>query len=270
MPTRVTPTQPAPLIGGLEPDAVTRALIALYLEPHGYRVQLAPDLPAALRGLSEGPPALFLCSQFGLERAAPEERQRLREALGTVPVACLLEPGAAPGIVRGWPTVRVHLTKPLQADALLSALESPDAALAKLVRVRPRPAGAAGTEGSERAEDVLEGFTALISEMEMDPAMVRDLARSFLERAPLYLEDIASGLSEGNLTQVDRAAHTMKGMCGNLRFRALMELSDRLRVAARAGDTAGLEPTVARLRAALASVSDAVRRRWMEGSPGGR
>ncbi len=260
MPKRAKPPQPAPLVQGVEPDAVTRGLIALYLEPHGYRVQIAPDVPSALRQLGASRPALFLCSQFGLETAAPGERQQLREALGEVPVASLLEPGVAPGLIRGWPTVRVHLTKPLQADALLSALAGR----------APGRSGRAGAEGGEGAGDALEGFEALIAEMEMDAAIVRDLASSFLERAPLYLDDIASGLAAGNLEQVDRAAHTMKGMCGNLRFRSLMELSDRLRSAARAGDTPSLEPTLLRLREALETVSRALRQRSMGAAPAGR
>jgi hypothetical protein len=55
----------------------------------------------------------------------------------------------------------------------------------------------------------------------------------------------------------------MKGMCGNLRFRPLVEVSERLRAGAKAGDARAVERELAALREALARVTQAVRERWV-------
>ena len=238
---------------GVEPDAVTRALISLYLEPHGYEVRLASHVRDALASLSAPGVLLFVCSETALEAVSAAERERLREALGTLPVVTLLEPGLPPVLTRGWAGVCEHLTKPVRGDALLVVLQGTTSR-----RVAPPP-------GRDRAVEagagLLDGFEALIVEMEMDEAMVHDLVASFLERAPVYVKTMEEGLQAGELEQVDRAAHTMKGMCGNLRFGALVEASDRVRAAARGGDAASAAQGLAPLRGALDAVCEALRAR---------
>jgi HPt (histidine-containing phosphotransfer) domain-containing protein len=254
MPSQPSPPAESQRVRGVEPDAVTRALIALYLEPHGYEVRLAPDVAEALRTLPDAGVRLFVCSEAGL-RAAPEpQRERLREALGAVPVLALLEPGASPALTRGWPAVREWLSKPLRAEALLAVLQGGARRRVPAPALGP-PAGGDGT-------GPLAGFEALIAEMEMQAPMVHELVASFLERAPAYLAEVAGGLEQGDLARADRAAHTMKGMCGNLRFRELVDFSERLRARARSGDAEAARTELASLRAALEAVQAALRARW--------
>lgn len=246
-----TASRPARVLG-LEPDAVTRALISLYLEPHGYDVQVAPSIEEALAALDSGGAVAFLCSEDALRGVGEGQRRRLRAAVGGLPVVALAEPGAAPGSTQGWPSVRERLTKPVRGEALLGLLAGTRPAAA------PAPGGAEHPAQAD-AEPVLAGFRRLIAEMEMDRAMVEELTASFLERAPAYLEQIGAALAGGALEQVDRVAHTLKGMCGNLRFGALVERSDDLRRAAKAGDAAGAGRTLEALRAELGRVERALR-----------
>lgn len=247
---------PATLVLGAEPDAVTRALVALYLEPHGYEVRLADSVADALQALPGQRLAAFVCSENALAEAPEAERRALREALAERPVVALLEPGAAPTLTRDWPMVREHLTKPLRGDALLSVLHA----------ARPRGAVAppqlAGGGPMDEEQRPLEGFQNLIDEMEMDTAMVHELVASFLERGPAYLEEIGGALAEGELERADRAAHTLKGMCGNLRFGRLVTLSDGLRRAAKASDGPAVADALQQLRSELERINGAVRERW--------
>jgi histidine phosphotransfer protein HptB len=251
---------PRPVVLGMEPDPVTRALIALYLEPHGYDVRLAAraeELPRA-RELERA--ALFLCSESGLDDLSAAKREGLARSLAKVPVAVLLEPGQLAVHTRDWPQVRERLSKPVRADALLSVLleaRRRDGTAPAVPPPRVAPAAAGGAGGAAAAP--LAGFEALVAEMEMEPALVTDLVSSFLERGPHYLDEIAAGLSAAELERVDKAAHAMKGMCGNLRFAGLVEWCDRLRMAAKMGDAKRTEATLPGLRAAFEAIGAALR-----------
>lgn len=239
---------------GVEPDPVTRALVALYLEPHGYHVQLAASVDEALESLPSAEAVAFLCSEAGLEPAALPERERLRQAVGALPVVALLEPGAPAALTRHWKGVREHLTKPLSPVALLAVLQG------KAFRAGGEvPAGAASpTDG----DGLLAGFQGLVAEMEMDAALARELALSFLQRAPAYLGELDEALSAGDLERADRAAHTMKGMCGNLRFGPMVAASERIRAAARQGDPESARRELAGLESAYEELSAALEAHW--------
>lgn len=254
------------LVLGVEPDAVTRALVALYLEPYGYEVRLSEGVADALKLLPEARATLFVCSEWALAQASGAERERLRDAVAEVPVVALLEPGAVTDWTREWKGVFERLSKPLRADALLSALEGrrrgkgavPRPGLAG--RAGPKPLG--GNAQGDAAESILGGFERFIAEVELDAEIVEQLVASFLERSPQYLEDIATGLDTGDLMGVDRAAHTIKGMVGNMHLPGLVELSDRLRLAAKASDAPTARLTLGGLRAAFEEVNTALRARW--------
>jgi two-component system, sensor histidine kinase and response regulator len=245
---------------GVEPDAVTRALVALYLDPLDYSVHLAAQLPEALALLAQGEAGLFLCSEHALSRAGADERERLRRALGQTPVVALLEPGADPILTRGWDAVCERLSKPVRAEALLAALEG-----CRRERAGP-PARAAAANGGS-AESPTAGFERFIATAGLDAALVGDLIDSLLERTPAYLDEIAAALDGGDSIRVDRAAHTLKGMVGNLHLAALVELSDRLRLAAKANDVAAARLALAGLRQAYAEIGTALRTRWPAALP---
>jgi HPt (histidine-containing phosphotransfer) domain-containing protein len=145
--------------------------------------------------------------------------------------------------------LRQVLRKPVRADDLLAALDALRA-----------PAGAApgGAEAS------LAGFDAMIRELEMDAATVIDLCQSFLARGAQYLQDLRAAADPRDDATLDRIAHGLKGMAGNLRFRRMTELSDRLRQAAKArsDDPA---PLIQDLSTEFEALRTMLEERWLKG-----
>lgn len=239
---------------GVDPDAVTRSLVALYLEPHGYHVQLAGTVTQAIQALAGPQVDAFLCSESALVAALLREREHLREALGAVPVVVLLEPGVPAELTRSWNGVREHLTKPLNGVALLAVLQG---------RAFRRGAGAPVLSSVGGIGDgLLAGFDGLVAETEMDEALARDLALSFVQRAPTCLTELAEALRVGDLEWADRTAHAMKGMSGNLRFHTLVAATERLRAAARQGDAQAASEELAALEVAYNELDVLIRARW--------
>lgn len=61
------------------------------------------------------------------------------------------------------------------------------------------------------------GFTSraeLLSTFDGDTAFVRELVLTFIERVPVLMGEIESGLSAGDRTAVSHAAHSLKGSLG--------------------------------------------------------
>ncbi len=209
---------PPRLIAGLDPDPVTRRLIELYLTPLGYElhwIASAEDWPG-----KQGAATAFLLAATAAPAADRAALDAFAVRLGAVPLLGMagdvrrFPPGSVPHPVR-----RV-LRKPVRADELLAALES----------LQPQAPLAAALDSP------LVEFEAMVKELEMDAATAADLCQSFVQRGDQYLKELRAAAQPRDDVALDRAAHGFKGMAGNLRFRRVTDLADRLRRAAKAHD----------------------------------
>ncbi len=87
------------------------------------------------------------------------------------------------------------------------------------------------------------------------------LVRKFILK---YLDDksfdlLCTSMAEGNYEEAFRAAHTIKGMCLNLGFTALLDSSSRLSDALRHGWTPEADPLLEQVRADHLTVTAAIR-----------
>lgn len=253
MAARATDSEPLRVVTGVDGDPVTRSLVALYLEPRGYAVHIAAGMADALRLAAQGAGALFLCGERAWAGASAEERRKLRQALEHARVVLVLEPGS-PGVGQAWEGVSERLHKPIRAEALLALL-----AAAPAEGAGTAAAGSASGVQAGPGGDGLAGLRELIAEMEMEAPMVRELMESFLSRAPVYLADLRAALAGAEWERLERAAHAMKGMCGNLRFGALVTQCDHLRAAGRARDGAAAGSSLAALEEEHGRIAAAVR-----------
>jgi HPt (histidine-containing phosphotransfer) domain-containing protein len=260
---------------GIEPDPVTRRLVALYLTPRGYAVNLVERVQDALALVAGGPPALFLYNDCALRDANPGLLDALAASLGEVPVYALLEPGreAQPGTPPL--PLRGTLSKPLRSEELLGALSREPGTPPNAQAAGPPPGGEPPTFAEPPAEtpaetpggppaDPLAGLLAFIAEMEMDEQMLAELISSFRQRGETYLKDLQRAFAARDTPQLERTAHAFKGMAGNLRLQLPTELADRLRHALLADDWEQAGPLVSRLEAAFAEVRAALAKRWPE------
>lgn len=248
-----------PRVLGVEPDPVTRRLMELYLQPQGYDVRMVSTLEAALELNVSGQSTVFFLNAESVDGATARQLTRLRSTTHGNPVFFIAEEGQH--AFAGKPPLNAlgTLTKPLRADAVLNATN-----------------GGAGESGqgagiprdpvfrlSQEEVDILLGpFQSLIEEVEMDGMMIRELTASFLERGPMYLREMRDALRERQLERLDRAVHTMKGMCGNLRFSRLVEYNEQIGRCANAARFADLERLLSEMDGEFHRLRGAIEQRW--------
>lgn len=107
--------------------------------------------------------------------------------------------------------------------------------------------------------DVLDRLRAL--NVEGEPDMVAEVLALFLEDTPPRLAAIRAAAAAANATDLQRAAHGLKGSAGNVGALAMHRLCDELEQLGRLG--AGVEDVpalVAHLDAAFALVREAAAR----------
>lgn len=66
--------------------------------------------------------------------------------------------------------------------------------------------------------------------------MFHDTLVSFAERRVISMSQLTQAMDAGDVETAFRAAHTLKGICANLGFKSLFEVSYDITEALRAGD----------------------------------
>jgi HPt (histidine-containing phosphotransfer) domain-containing protein len=69
-----------------------------------------------------------------------------------------------------------------------------------------------------------------------DEELLREIVEVFLSDAPNHVEGIRAGLKAGDLEQVRRSAHAIKGASGNIAAESLREAAQHLERSAKGGD----------------------------------
>lgn len=90
--------------------------------------------------------------------------------------------------------------------------------------------------------DVLDKLRQLTAPDE--PDVLHQVLQLFLSEVPRRIEKLRNALSAGDIEEVGRSAHSLKGSAGNIGARALHEVCSQLDARARANDLAGARPLV--------------------------
>lgn len=69
-----------------------------------------------------------------------------------------------------------------------------------------------------------------------DHSSVAELIETFLDDSPVRVTEVQHGIQAGDLEQVERAAHSLKGSAGNIGATDLMEAAEALQLASHAGE----------------------------------
>jgi HPt (histidine-containing phosphotransfer) domain-containing protein len=91
-----------------------------------------------------------------------------------------------------------------------------------------------------------------------DDTFLKEIIQIFLEDTPARINDARVTLAAGDAVAFIRAAHTIKGSCGNLGAERLRRTAERIEHGARKNGLVGLENAVAELEAEFASVRTAL------------
>jgi len=94
----------------------------------------------------------------------------------------------------------------------------------------------------------------LLERLEGDQDFLRELLQMFRADSQTTLLKARDALALGDLAEVSRAAHTLKGMLRNLSMNAIADLAAALETAARNGARVEAEALFERLDRALAGI----------------
>ena len=237
--TRHTLRELRPLAGAqvlvAEDNEVNQKVAVRILEKLGYRVEVADDGREALEACARvAYDAVLMDGQMpGMDGYEATRRIREREEGGR----------RLPIIAMTASAMKGDREKCLEAgmDDYVSKPVTPEALAAVLRRwVRP-PAAPAATESPEApAADGLLDETIVSSLMSVDDdgSLMDEVVATFLKIAPVRLGAIRKA-AKGDPAQLERAAHSFLGSCGNLGCRAMADLCARLEVLGRSGSTEG-------------------------------
>jgi CheY-like chemotaxis protein len=147
-----------------------------------------------------------------------------------------------------------YLSKPVQPKELIAVIER-----------RLREAPVAMPEASRARvpkENEIFDKKILLSRLDGDEEIFREIVQAFLEDAPLQMEKLKQALQEGNVVVVERQAHLLKGAAMNMGGKELQTVAWEMEVVAKDGDLSRarslvekLDPVFARLKGVLSSLT---------------
>jgi HPt (histidine-containing phosphotransfer) domain-containing protein len=103
-----------------------------------------------------------------------------------------------------------------------------------------------------------------VAQLDGNEALLQEMAALFLEECPKLMSSIWTAMAQGDMAELRRAAHTLKGSCEVFAAKPVVDAAWRMETMGRDGELthgeeawAALEAVVARLLPALASHSQA-------------
>ena len=154
-----------------------------------------------------------------------------------------------------------HVSKPIEPDILFATLERWAKPAAVPVPVNPAAPAALPAAGSSAALPAIEGVDGAdgLGRVAGNAALLRRLLEQFAAGQATAAEQIGRALGAGDPKTAERAAHTVKGVAGNLGMRRLHGAAERLEKALRDGG-GGAKAALEEFSAVLGFQVEAIRR----------
>ena len=217
-----------------EDNEVNQKVAVRILEKLGYRVEVAEDgreaLEACVRTRYD---AVLMDGQMpGMDGYEVTRRIRAREKDGErLPIIAMTASAMKGDRERCLEAgMDDYVSKPVTPESL-------EAALRRWVGAPAAPAEKAAALPA--AGDLLdEAVVASLMSVDDDGTLMDEVVATFLKIAPVRLAAIRKA-AKGNAAQLERAAHSFLGSCGNLGCRRMADLCARLEVLGRSGSTEG-------------------------------
>ena len=93
-----------------------------------------------------------------------------------------------------------------------------------------------------------------------EPDVLNEVLAMFLKEVPPRIERLRTFWAAGNILEMQRAAHSLKGSAGNIGADALHQICRQLDDKGRSGDLSGLEPLIDALAVEFDKVEGEIRR----------
>ena len=230
------PNQQLPRVLLIDDDAISREVLAMMLEMHGFRVDSAEDgkqalelldsaatLPGALPGIilmdTQMPGVsgvrLIKALRQRLKSAAAKNDSRIVAISGSQVSDSILQ--AADGF----------LLKPIQVEPLLALLEAesaPSAAPALSIEATADP----NASGTQKPETVLDPVVLGKLRTMMPPAALMEVYSAVVADLEARLPTLAAAIDASQATEVARIAHIIKGGCSMVGLSCATEAAAKL------------------------------------------
>lgn len=221
---------------------IDRRIVASILEGRGHRVLVAGDGTSALALFRENEAkgvvfdaAVIDFQMPGLGGEDLAQALRVDEAKRVRPLRIVLLSGAAEERT-AWKGIDAALPKPLDPEALLAAIEGRGAGEAKEPTVKaggasPAPSSPSALSDSpseEGSEKVVFDLPEALKRARGKQALLVELVKIFMDDSGSYLETLHQAASSGNLEQMERAAHRLKGSSANVSAQRTAAAAERI------------------------------------------
>jgi Amt family ammonium transporter len=130
-----------------------------------------------------------------------------------------------------------YLTKPLNAQALISTIESFAGVAQSAEASVSSPVDAAVIAPTESVDGVID-FDGLLNRCIGDKALAEKVSKKFGDRWPATLGQLRAGLAAGNAEETARLAHSLKGATANLSAIKAAEIAGKIEALGRSADLA--------------------------------
>ena len=217
-----------------EDNPVNQKLATRVLEMSGHAVTVAATGREALSALASGAFDLILMDvqmpeMDGLDATAAIREQE-RQSGGHIPIIAMTAHAMAGDRERCLAGgMDGYVTKPLHLESLWKAItECVPNAVRSSVSKAGKPDGPGGNGSFDES--------ALLSHVAGDQALMREVAKLFLEEAPRQMEAIRRAIEQRDRKGLEFSAHSFKGSAGHLAARRASELAGRLETMGREGD----------------------------------
>jgi CheY-like chemotaxis protein len=233
-----------------EDNEVNQKVAVRILERLGYTVEVAEDGREALEACARTRyDAVLMDGQMpGMDGYEVTRRIREREKDGErLPIIAMTASAMKGDRERCLEAgMDDYVTKPVTPETL-------EAALRRWVGAPAAPAEKAAA-ASPTAGDLLdETVVASLMSVDDDGTLMDEVVATFLKIAPVRIAAIRKA-AKGNAAQLERAAHSFLGSCGNLGCRRMADLCARLEVLGRSGSTEGAPALASALEQEYAAV----------------
>ncbi len=222
-----------------EDNPINQRVAQLLLERLGYRADVVGNGVEALEAVAARPYDLVLMDVRMPEMDGIEATRRIRAELprDRAPIIVAMTANATVEDREACRRVGMDdfLTKPIRPSDLIRVLRA----------MRGRAA-------REPQEDLLDhaALDAIRRLLASKPGELRSMMDDYLESAEQQLSNIDAALARGDADAVEMAAHSLKGVSGQMGARQVMAAAHRVEKAAAAGDMEGARALVPALRAA--------------------
>ena len=142
-----------------------------------------------------------------------------------------------------------YVAKPIRHQDLFETIQALD---------REMPGIAASSPPEEPSKEVLDE-ALLMSRVDNDPQLLKDLVDLFLEECPRILDEITVALGKRDAKAVEKGAHSLKGSTSNLAARLAGEAALKLERFAQAADWEHAESGLKDLKCQLERLKPALR-----------